>query len=822
LAAVIASRTEDYLLASSRTIQAAAEVYSSNLVERDKTRQYLDTLLASSQDLTSITFTDANGRISVIGLPKNQAHLQEELTGIDLSLTNAVAQVRSSGKPAWSDAYLSPVGGGLTVAYATPTALGTALGEISLDRLSGFLKGVSPHRHESIFIIDRRGQVIADQEGRYTARQYNLTDLDIVREGLGSGRPVTRNFSFNGSRVVGCLIPAPVLDWNILVLSPLNMAYRSALTTTGIFSTALGLALFAASGLALLMSQAFARRFERLVAHSHLIESGEQGGEWPKSQVREFRLLGQALQSMADSLQERETRLNAQLHFLQQLIDSIPIPVFYKNISGNYLGCNTAFETMVGRPRGEIIGKNVYDLAPKERADEHHAADAALLREPGVRTYETIGTFSDGEIRYLILTKATFFDADNRIAGTVGAIIDITSRRKAEEERNAFETQLHQAQKMEAIGQLAGGIAHDFNNILTAILGYTDIVRSRMGKTSPSREYLDVVMAAAERAAELTSGLLAFSRKQLLLIKPVDLREVLSGMEKILRGLLPEDIVFEIRSTETELTVMADRGQIEQVLLNLVMNAKDAMPNGGAISIEAGCVSMPEPFTHAHGSGRPGNYACVSVADTGHGMNESTRKKIFEPFFTTKEVGKGTGLGMSIVYGILQQHHGYISVHSEENVGSRFDFYLPLAHEEAMESHLMRQPTLPSGGSETILLAEDDVTVRKLNAVVLETAGYNVIEAVDGEDALEKFMEHRADVDLLATDVVMPNMDGKRLYDEIRKVRPDIKALFMSGYTKDIILEKGIFDGEFSYIAKPVRPGELLELVRDILDERCV
>lgn len=822
LAVAIATRAEDYLVTSSQEIMRTAAVFSKKLVSTHEIQEYLDTVLASSRNLTSLTFTDANGRITAVAFPKERASLRQEMVGIDLSLANPVRQVRTSGSPTWSDAYFSPVGGGLAVAYATPLGEGVALGEISLAHLSRFLRGVAREGKQSIFIIDRRGQVIADQEGRYTARQYNLTNLEIVRQGIASGKPLTQSFTFDGTKVVGCLIQAPLLGWNILVTSPVEIAYRSALTTAGIFATALCMALFLASGLAFLMSQSLARRFEKFVSQARRIELGENAREWPKAPVREFNLLGEALQSMANILHKRENSLNEQLVFLQQLLDSIPIPVYYKNTDGVYLGCNAAFETFIGLPRKDVVGKTVYNVAPKERADKHHEADSALLSLPGVQTYEVRGIYKDGEYHDVIFNKATFVDADDRVAGIVGAIMDITSLRNAEEARKVLETQLHQAQKMEAVGQLAGGIAHDFNNILTAIIGYAEIIKMRIEKDGSLRHYIEQILVSADRAAELTNGLLAFSRKQVLHVKPLDLNGVVQDFILMLGRLLPEDIDFRTTVVEEDLIVMADKGQIEQVLMNLVTNAKDAMPKGGSLLIEVSPMVMTERFVHAHGYGEPGNYACISVTDTGHGMDEEIIKRIFEPFFTTKEVGKGTGLGMAMIYGIIQEHNGHISVDSETGRGTTFKVYLPLINEEIMEANGALAPEAPPGGTETILLAEDEVMVRELHKMVLEGAGYTIIEAIDGEDALEKFKEHAADVDILVTDVVMPKIGGKVLYEEIRKIRPEIKVLFMSGYTEDIIVDRGVLVDEFSYITKPVKSFDLLSLVRDTLDrKRC-
>jgi PAS domain S-box-containing protein len=559
--------------------------------------------------------------------------------------------------------------------------------------------------------------------------------------------------------------------------------------------------------------------------HEHMCEVREEclGGDFIVSTTPIYNSAGLLMGSVhvARDITERkyaETKLNEQLHFLQQLLDSIPIPVYYKDVGGVYLGCNAAFEKFIGLSRRDVVGKTVYEVAPKERADKHHEADSALLRHPGVQIYEASGIYNNGECHNVIFNKATFVDANNCVSGIVGAMIDITSLRKAEEERKMLEAQLHQAQKMEAIGQLAGGIAHDFNNILTAIMGYTAMVLLKMEKRNPFRRHLEQILASSERAAELTHGLLAFSRKQVLHAKPIDLCRVVRSLKKMLGRLFPEDIDFRTTVAEGDLIVMADKGQIEQVLMNLVTNAKDAMPMGGTLKIEVSPVVVEERFVHADGFGEPGHYACVTVADTGQGMDKETRKRIFEPFFTTKEVGKGTGLGMSIIYGIIQQHKGYITIYSEKGIGTTFKIYLPLIVDGIKEMRDTREEEPPPGGTETVLLAEDDAAVLELHRMILEEAGYRVIEAVDGQDALDKFTEYRTEVDILATDVIMPKINGKSLYEEIRKIRPDIKVLFMSGYTKDIIMERGIMEDEFSVITKPVTPHELLKKMREILD----
>jgi PAS domain S-box-containing protein len=425
---------------------------------------------------------------------------------------------------------------------------------------------------------------------------------------------------------------------------------------------------------------------------------------------------------------------------------------------------------------------------------------------------------ADGEERYISSFWENIRDGNGRAVRARGVNQDVTERMRAEEERKNLEAQLHQAQKIEAVGQLAGGIAHDFNNILTAIMGFAEVMSLQMEQGNPLHRHVRQILAAAERAADLTSGLLAFSRKQVLHVRPIDVSEVVNGFKKMLRRLIPEDIHFRVKTAPTGMTVMADRGQMEQVLMNLVTNARDAMPRGGELTIETDSFIIDEASVKSHGFGKPGRYARIVVEDIGCGMDEETREKIFEPFFTTKQVGKGTGLGLSIIYGIVKQHNGFITVDSLPERGTTFCVYLPLVDQEKQELSALGRPEPAPGGTETILLAEDDDVVRELNRSILEDAGYTVIEATDGREALEMFKERGACVDMLVTDVIMPTMDGKRLCEEIMGIRPAMKVLFMSGYSADILDDRGVADDGINFLPKPVMPSELLKRIREILD----
>jgi PAS domain S-box-containing protein len=391
-------------------------------------------------------------------------------------------------------------------------------------------------------------------------------------------------------------------------------------------------------------------------------------------------------------------------------------------------------------------------------------------------------------------------------------------RKQVEAEREKLEVQLRHSQKMEAVGTLAGGIAHDFNNILNVVIGYATIVRERLGDDDLSREQLDEVLAAADKAASLTKRLLTFSRKQVVDMRPVNVNEIILGIEKMLSRIIRENIDFSLELTSNKLIMMADGGQIEQVLINLVSNALYSMSKGGKLTISTGIREMNDSDIATYGYGRKGTFALISVLDTGSGMDAETQKKIFEPFFTTKNVGEGTGLGLSIVYGIIKQHDGYINVYSDHGKGAEFKIYLPLIEEETAKWQEAETVAQIKGGTETILLAEDDASLRSVSRIVLESFGYSVITAEDGQDAIIKYNENGDTIRLVILDMVMPKKNGKEAYAEIKHIWPDIKAIFVSGYAMEIITREELIEEGVAYIPKPVSPKDLLKKVREVLD----
>jgi signal transduction histidine kinase/CheY-like chemotaxis protein len=384
-------------------------------------------------------------------------------------------------------------------------------------------------------------------------------------------------------------------------------------------------------------------------------------------------------------------------------------------------------------------------------------------------------------------------------------------------ERRALEEQLRQSQKMEAIGRLAGGIAHDFNNLLTVIKGYSELMLDELDSADPLGTEVDEIKKAADRAASLTRQLLAFSRQQVLAPKVLDLNSVVGNMDKLLRRLLGEDIdLFTVLEPGLG-RVKADPGQVEQVIMNLAVNARDAMPQGGKLTIETSSVDLDENYARDHVSVKPGSYVMIAVSDTGMGMTEKVKSRIFEPFFTTKEIGKGTGLGLSTVYGIIKQSGGYIWVYSELGIGSTFKVYLPAIDAPAeIPCGSSQQPV--RRGSETVLLVEDEDGVRALMRQVLHKHGYNVLEARHGGEALLTCERHSGKIDLLLTDVVLEQMSGRELAERLLKVRPEMKVLYVSGYADDAIVHHGVLNAGTAFLQKPFTTEALARKIRYVLD----
>ena len=463
-----------------------------------------------------------------------------------------------------------------------------------------------------------------------------------------------------------------------------------------------------------------------------------------------------------------------------------------------------------------------WDLVISDYSMPHFSGTAALnlLR---ARDTEVPFIFLSGTLGEDIAVAALRSGAqDYLMKGNLARLVPAIQRELRESQerrgRKSLEQQLQQSQKMEAIGQLAGGIAHDFNNLLGVIIGYSELILSQVAQDSETHKHAGEIMRAGERAASLTRQLLAFSRKQVLEPKLLNLNTVVVEVERMLQRMIGEDIRIEISLDPTLSYVKADPAHIEQVIVNLAVNARDAMPKGGTLTIETSNVELDEAYARLHPPTIPGRFAMLAVSDNGSGMDSKTQARIFEPFFTTKAVGKGTGLGLSIVYGVVKQSGGSIAVHSELGQGTMFKIYLPEANEAPAINESRPADAAEYRGSETILLVEDAAPLGELSRTILQSHGYKVLSAEDGFEALRIAGQHRGPIQLLLTDVVMPGMSGSELADRLARLRPEMKVLYMSGYTDDTITRYGVLAPNLAMLQKPFTQKALIHRVRTVLD----
>jgi two-component system cell cycle sensor histidine kinase/response regulator CckA len=520
--------------------------------------------------------------------------------------------------------------------------------------------------------------------------------------------------------------------------------------------------------------------------------------------------LGPAVLEALERARERDA-LRRHQRLLREIIDANPSLIFVKDWDGRFLLVNQATAEVYGTTVNDLLGKTDADFNPKAEEVAHFLRDdreVMLSGRPKLIAEEAVTNPTSQETRWFQTIKVPLRMREDGSSTLLGVATEITERKRLEE-------QLMQSQKMEAVGQLAGGVAHDFNNILTAIVGYADLLAEDLGPRH--LEDVEEIRKAARRAAALTRQLLAFSRKQVLEPRIINLNDVVLNLDKMLRSLISENIELKAVLAGDLHATRADLNQLEQVILNLAINSRDAMPEGGTLTIETANVTLDQEYADRHVSVIPGEYVMVAVSDTGCGMNEQTKSRVFEPFFTTKPAGRGTGLGLSTVYGIVKQSGGNIWLYSEPNQGTTFKIYLPAIH--ALPEDIGKPAPIEAmqGGSGTILLVEDDEQLRRLTHRALATQGYTVLEAARGSTALDIARRHKGPIDLLLTDVIMPDTNGPKLADTLLPARPGLRVLYMSGYPDGAIAQHGMLEPGVAYLAKPFTTEAILRKVREVL-----
>jgi PAS domain S-box-containing protein len=504
---------------------------------------------------------------------------------------------------------------------------------------------------------------------------------------------------------------------------------------------------------------------------------------------------------------------------LHDLMDNTPDGIYFKDRQLRFLRTNRAFaRTLNGTTSEALEGKRLLEVLPASPdAARAEAEDQRVLGE-GLPVQDVVHEYKQGETtRWVSETKAPIRTPTGETIGLVGIARDVSERVLAETALRRAEEQLLQSQKMEAIGQLAGGVAHDFNNVLSVILGYGELLLEEVPKDSPTHADISVMVGAAQRAAALTRQLLAFSRRRVVQPDIVDLNTIVWGLDKMLRRIIGEDIDLRTTLASNPATVRADPSQLEQIVMNLTVNARDAMPKGGQLRIQTETVTLDERYAAAHVGVKPGTFVRLRVTDTGTGMDAATQKRVFEPFFTTKEAGRGTGLGLSMVYGIVQQSGGHIVLDSELGQGTTFSIYLPEAEEPAAAPQIRRPQTRPPAGAGSVLVVEDDDEVRQVTVRMLRDQGYKVVDTGKADAARTLALEHRAGIDVLLVDIVMPSMSGAALAEELTEVLPGLRVLYMSGYAGALVDREIKLTSSSDYIEKPFSPSVLGKKIADLL-----
>ncbi len=535
----------------------------------------------------------------------------------------------------------------------------------------------------------------------------------------------------------------------------------------------------------------------------------------------ELKALRQRLQEMERSEQQRkraEAALRESEKKFQQFYDEAPVGYHELDTKGRITRVNRKELEMLGYTAGEMLGKPVWNFFVEEDTTRH-VTMAKLAGDVSFHdTFERTYRRKDGTTLSVLTQDRILRDKSRQIIGIRSAVEDITERRQTQEALRKSEEQLRQWQRVEAIGRLAGGVAHDFNNLLMTIKGCSELLLNAFDRRDPRREEVEEILKAGERATSLTRQLLAFGRRQVLQPQVLDLNSLVSNMDKMLRRLIGEDIQL-VTVLDPELwSVKVDPGMVEQAVMNLAVNSRDAMPNGGKLTIETANIIHDEEYASRHVSMKPGYYVMVAVSDNGCGMDKETQSHLFEPFFTTKEKGKGSGLGLSTVYGIIKQSGGNIWTYSEPGQGTTFKIYLPRVEKTARVYKPKAKPSMVPGGTETILLVEDEEAVRTMVSKVLKNKGYTVLEAAHSKEAFEICEQNEGPIHLMVTDVILPQMSGRELAERLAPLLPEMKVLYMSGYPDNTIVQHGVLESGTAFLQKPFTLNALELKVREVLD----
>jgi PAS domain S-box-containing protein len=825
---VVAEESVRELSGLSRGLAAQLELYMQGLLEDGRSVVSEPTLRLMDSRSGSAALTDAKERYPHFGslVMVDRAGRPVASSGPDersAELEPAAFQRSVDGTQSWALARTASGEPGAFVIY-TPIRLtgaqvvGVLVADVNLAYLSGAAEKAHAGGQDRVVVIDEDGRVVivpgAPYPGAPPGSAWTRIGSDAWRTGNGSAR-----YQANGEMRLAGFATVPTLDWMVVVDRPESEALAPAQRLWHFALIGIAVTAILAVGVAILFARTLTRPVRELADAARAFGADDSVAPLPvwSAGSAEVQTLVDAFATMRHNVLSREAALRESEERYRLLVEHFPEAIAVHS-EGKLAYANPAYLRLVSANSvGELVGTPVLQfIDPSHRAIAEERVRRVVESGASMALVEEQVFRPDGQVVDIEVT-AIPLSYEGRPAAQV-LIRDVTARKEAEQALHEAEERLRQAQKMEAVGALAGGIAHDFNNLLTAINGFSQLLLWRLPPQDRSRTFVEEILKAGERASDLTRQLLAFGRRQVLQPRVIDLNETISEMDKLLHHVIGEDTELTYCLAPGLDPIKADPGQIGQVVMNLVVNARDAMPHGGKITIETANVDLDDSYERSHGLARVGPHVLLMVRDTGTGMDRATQQRIFEPFFTTKSPGKGTGLGLATVYGIVKQSDGDIWVESEQGRGTVFRIYLPRSEEGISQPGFAPGPaeSIPHG-SETVLLVEDELGVRGLAIAVLESSGYTVLSTEQPEQAVELSDRHEGSIDLLLTDVVMPGMSGHDVAKAISVRRPETKVLFMSGYTPDVALRHGVL-ATSAYLQKPFSPAALARKVRNVLD----
>lgn len=813
LAKITALKTENYLVRSMSILQGV-----SNFIDMSsKDSNYQDIVgsqMKTSESLKAIYVIGPQGKVKAVSLKNGKANQEKELIGLDFSESAIFKESIKQNKPIWSDSFLSVIGGGLSVALAIPGNRDVVMGEIDLGLLTEYLKQIATTKDQLIMVLDRRGQVIADDNGHFTAQQLNLNHLLIVKKGLNQTKPLIDDFKLDGKWMTGCIVKSEFANWSVMVAEPKSVANRPVWTAVILFSMLLLGSIIVAVFIMMTQAIKMSNKFAGFAKSAGKISTGDQFIDWPDFNILEFKELADDIQRMADTIQERE-------RYNRIVFSDSPIPLLIIDartaqcVDGN----ESALRILGVASQEKLARKSIFDFSASIQQDgtdsqlagKEYAKEAL---EKGSSHFEWVFEGLPNGKLYGEINLASFHSSEKTLIQM--SINDITGRKIEEARREKLEDQLRQSQKMESIGTLAGGIAHDFNNILFPVMGFTEMLLEDLSKDDKFSKPLNEILKGCLRAKDLVQQILTFSRQTDKEYKPIRIDLILNEILKLTRSTLPSTIEIQKDILPGTGMVVADPTQIHQIIMNLCTNAFHAMEEQGGIlkirleAVQFSADTLPSPELI------PGWYICLTISDSGIGIDSETLENIFDPYFTTKGKGKGTGLGLSVVHGIVKNYGGKILVESEKFKGTTIKVYLPRASsgqtiliEEASKTDL--------SGTGHILLVDDERQITIMIEGMIGRLGYQVTSKNSSPDALKIFCESPDSFDLIITDMTMPILTGDLLVKEIKKIRPDMPVILVTGYSDKINQENPIDINVDQILMKPVLKNDLAKAILDAM-----